>query len=259
MKRLLLAIVLGAVLLPRDARACSCGVGPPRLLTPARHVPAALNAKVRVAIATPWYTKPTDHVELRTVEGGAVVPVTERRMLLGSLEIVELMPRAPLSKNTRYALALVRSDQKPSTWIFGSFRTGADVDRQAPVLSPLGTVKTGGGFSGSFDMCGTYDVYANVHSVVASDPGRSDARLLYGVWVADAAGRVDASKPPPGLLELEEGNWLAIGNADLCNMLKFPFPPRRNVVLGIAAVDEAGNTSALRTVRVRFPRTPPQP
>jgi hypothetical protein len=179
-------------------------------------------------------------------------------MRLGDLDVFELTPRAPLAKNTRYSVALIRTDQKPSTWVFGSFRTTTEVDHQAPSLAPLGKVISGGG-GAMFSMCDTSDVYANVHSVVGSDPGRANARLLYGVWIGDPAGKIDGTKPPTGLLEVEEGNWLAIGNADLCNMLKFPFPARRDVVLGIAAVDEAGNKSAIRTVRVRLPRTPSPP
>jgi hypothetical protein len=251
------------VSISHDASACSCGVPMPRLLTPARGDGAPLNTKVRVAIATPWYTKPTDRVELRKVDGGGVVPVTEHRVKLGGLEIRELTPRAAFAPNTRYALALVRSDQRPSTWVFGSFRTGAAADRKAPVLSSLGaaTAHIGTGNYGS--TCDTGDAHAIVRSVVASDPERAQARLLFGVWVGDATGRVDATKPPTGLLELETDasrpNELAIGNGDLCNMSKFPFPARQNVVLGIAAVDEAGNSSALRTVRLRFSQVPTPP
>lgn len=258
MRLALVTIVVGLLLFAREASACSCGVGPPRLLSPVRHAPAVLNAKIRIAVATHWMPKPGDRVEIRTVDGGSLVPVVEHRMRLGDLDVFDLTPRAPLAKNTRYAVALVRTDQKPSTWVFGSFRTGTEVDHQPPSLAPLGKVVTGGGGS-MFSMCDTSDVYANVFSVAGSDAGRASARLLYGVWIGDPAGKIDATKPPTGLLELEEGGWLAIGNADLCNMLKFPFPARRDVVLGIAAVDEAGNKSAIRAVRVRLPRTPSPP
>ena len=88
-----------------------------------------------------------------------------------------------------------------------------------------------------------------VDGLRAEDPGRPNAQLVYGVWLGDAAGNVDTKKPPTSVQRLDNGR-LHVGQTSLCDPNGFPIPKGPVMWLGIAAIDEAGNTSPARRVRV---------
>jgi hypothetical protein len=262
MRLALLALLALLTLVVRDASACSCGIPPPRMLTPARGDGAPLNTKVRYGIATPYQTQTTERVELREVEGDKLVATTEERFTLGNFVVVELTPKTKLAPKTRYSLSQLRSKERPKRVVFGSFRTGTELDQKAPMLTSFGKATTHEQGRSIHSSCDTGHSYATVQQVRSKDPERGSAKLLYAVWLADKTGAVDPRRAPVGLLELSSyrpPEELYLGNNDLCDLVKFPFPAQKNVTLGIAAVDEAGNRSAVRTVNLRFSRPPPAP
>jgi hypothetical protein len=238
-------VALAAIAFAHDASACSCVEPRPVMLSPAKRVPAPLNSKVVVGLPTHKMAK----LELRKV-GGAAVVTTRSESTLGSLAQVTLTPVQPLAPRAHYYVASIEASKSPSTLVFGSFKTGETRDVTAPTLAKLGAATAYRISNSVGSMCQTSDPWLEVASVSATDPGRADTPLLFGVWLADAAGRVSTRQPPLALLARDEGDLLRIGNASLCQPMKFPFPNQANVVLGIAALDEAGNASAVQTLRV---------
>jgi hypothetical protein len=236
----------------REAGACSC-VGPRlALLSPDRVDDAPLNARVRVEVpANRSAGGAPGKVVLRAVGGGEVAVTTRTFKPGGWVELAELTPKAPLAPSTQYELALLDPEQYPSTVVFGTFRTGVSADTTAPRLERLGPAvvhRNAQHGSGSCQIAGPWVTFENVGAV---DPARAGAQLSFGVWVGDAAGRVDTSKPPVSLVSAGRGA-IAIGRTSLCDPHDFPLPKAGPLVLGVAAIDEAGNASAARTVRVNL-------
>jgi hypothetical protein len=234
----------------REAGACSC-VGPQSaLLTPDRVDDAPLNTRVRVELAS---SKGGGRLVLRAVGSSADIPTAARTMTPGGwLEIVELVPQKPLAPDTRHLVALVDRAQHPTTTVIGTFKTGTSTDTSAPRIDAFGTATAhrnaglvGGG------SCSVPGPWVTIDTIRADDPGRRDAQIVFGVWLGDASGRVDATKPPTTILRSYDGG-LNIGQMSLCDPRSFPLPSSRFAWLGIAALDEAGNASALRKVHVEL-------
>ncbi|HEU4408253.1 MAG TPA: hypothetical protein VFS43_23525 [Polyangiaceae bacterium] len=236
----------------REAGACSC-MGPRlTLLSPERVDNAPVNARVRAEVpASRLPGSAANKLVLRAV-GGAEVAVTMRTFAPGGrVEVVELVPRASLEPSTRYEVAFVDPEQYPSTIVFGTFRTGGAADTTPPRLGRLGPAsahrsKRAGG--GSCQIAGPWVV---VEGVRADDPDRAGAQLSFGVWLGDASGGIDASKPPTTIVSASR-RVLHVGRTSLCDPHDFPLPKAGPIWLGIAALDEAGNASPLRRVRVNM-------
>jgi hypothetical protein len=145
----------------------------------------------------------------------------------------------------------IDSQRHPPNHVLGTFKTAASqvADTTPPRIDKLGTAFAvkGRGMSSS---CGVPGPWIVANDLAASDPGRPTAQLLYGVWLGDNAGNIDATKPPTRILRAEGATSLVIGQSSLCDFDDFPIPTTPFVWLGIAALDEAGNQSALKKVRV---------
>lgn len=247
-------VALAASLLARDAAACSCAMPEPEMLSPRRGVAAPLDTKVRVLLPV---HRGNGRLELRKVGRGALA-VRSTKSSLGELDLIELTPVQPLDPIGQYSVAWIDDTKSPSTLVFGAFRTSSERDSTAPALEALGPAVVHRIPSAIGSMCQLPNPWVEISGVRASDPGRPNAAPLIGVWLANAAGRIDTQKPPTSVLPVGENGVLRISNASLCNPLKFPFPPRGNVVLGIAAVDDAGNASSHRTVRLNLSAARPR-
>jgi hypothetical protein len=236
-----------------------CMRSPVRILTPngTREVP--LNARVRAEVGNQQVDFSKGARIVLRVPGGAEVPVTSRGPLpdKGISGVVELVPRALLAAGTQYEVALIVPTAYPTTTVFGTFRTGTATDTRKPELDPLAAVSvqgvkkpapSPGGFVVITSSCGGDTPHVIIDAVASRDPQRPEAQLLYGVWLGDAAGRIDVTTPPTGIFEPQEGK-LVIGAASICHM-DFPFPKAAFAWMGIAAVDEAGNPSAPRRLRI---------
>jgi len=238
---------LAAPVTEREAAACSC-VGPrPGVLALVHVDDAPLDMKVRVEV--PRAVK-AQRVVLRE-PGGREVATTSREITgPGWLTLVELSPVALLSASTRYEVAILDPVNHPSTTVLATFKTGTKEDKSPPVLSSLGRATAARNGMVMSGMCQTAGPWVVVEGVRAEDPGRPNAQLLYGVWTADAAGKVDVTKPPAAILERLEDGSLELGRSSSCDPHDFAFPKVAAFTVGIAAIDEAGNVSPPRTVRV---------
>jgi hypothetical protein len=242
-----LPISLGLLLFPRDAAACSCVPPEPQLLSPERSVAAPLNTKIVVLVPSHL----AGRLELARVGAKTKISAREQRRVLGDVIQLEISPASPLEPGARYSVSWVDPSESPSTLVFGSFKTADMRDDKPPSLAKLGTATPYRLRNPMGSMCQTAHPWVEISAVEGSDPGRAQARLLYAVWVDDGTGKLNTKLPPSALLPLDEKGVLRIGNASLCTPLKFPFPNRpQQLVLAIAAVDEAGNTSPARSVRV---------
>jgi hypothetical protein len=240
------AVVTFSLAEPEDASACSC-IGPSeRLVGPDRVDDAPLGVHVRFEV--PLQASRANLAVLRTV-GGPKVDASLRTWPDGSLTFAELTPSKPLQPNTRYEIALVDPAMYPSTTVLGTFATGTASDATPPKLLTIGTAVARGNVHAGGGDCSIHGPWIEVGPVQAEDPGRPTARLMFAVWLGDAAGNVDTTKAPTALVAEYKGT-LTIGQRSLCDPHDFPIPKTPFATLAIAAVDESGNTSSPRRVRV---------
>jgi hypothetical protein len=239
-----LLALTAATAIARDANACSCMDPPPVLLTPDRNDDAPLNTRVRVEVP---FSKDVPDVVLR-VHKGDVVPATKRAVKGDWVAFVEVVPKKPLDPKTRYEIGYVDPMRHPSTIVFGTFTTGIASDTTAPRIETFGgaiahkdTMRT--------NSCSVSNPRVVIDGLASSDPGRAGAQIAWSVWRADANGVVDDTKPPAATL-LEQNGAITLGRTSSCDPRSFDLPEKGVVTLGIAAVDEAGNKSATRKVRV---------
>lgn len=235
----------------REAGACSCGGPDIALVAPERVDDAPLNAKVRIdapsaGAVTPGASGPI----LRVHDGGRVVPSTSRTIAPGgSSSSLEITPTSALAPSTQYEIAMLDPSRVPATIVIGTFKTGTTLDTTAPRLDSVGNVSAYKNVNASGSSCQVPGPWVTIDGLRAEDPGRPNAQLVYGVWLGDAAGNVDTKKPPTSVQRLDNGR-LHVGQTSLCDPNAFPIPKAPIMWLGIAAIDEAGNTSPARRVRV---------
>jgi hypothetical protein len=243
----------------REVGACSCAGPDATLVAPERVDDAPLNARIRVEIPSPSSTSaalsPTSAaaaggVVLRVHGRAATVAATTRAIATGgSTSFVELTPSAPLEPSTQYEVATVDTSQVPPSRVFGTFRTGRALDNAAPRIDAMGPAIAFKNANPMGSMCMVPGPWVTIEGVVADDPGRRDAQLVYAVWLGDASGAIDTKKPPTAVATAHAGR-LDLGRTSLCDPHAFPFPASGAAWLGIAVMDEAGNTSAVRRMRV---------
>lgn len=232
----------------REAGACSCGGPVVALIGPDRVDDAPLNTKVRLEMPN---LGAVASMVLRVHGSGKVVVTTARSFTPGGwLSFVELTPSAPLEPSTQYEVATVEPTKVPSTTVIGTFHTGTTADTTPPHLDSVGAPLAFKNINPMGSACQVAGPWINIDGVRAADPGRPDAQLVYGVWLGDAGGNIDAKRPPTALLSAIEVEHLQIGQSSVCDPRGFPIPKAAVMWLGIAAIDEAGNTSAVRRVRV---------
>ena len=247
MRVLAVVCIIGLGVFARDAGACSCMPPEPTLLSPQRATDVPINAKVRLEM--PSYGVPNAQIVLR-VHGGANVDTKSRKTGGQRVEVVELTPLAPLAPDTRYELVTIDAQRHPPNHVLGTFKTAANAvtDATAPRIDKMGSVfaERTGQLRTSCSVPGPWIV---VNDLWASDPGRPGAQLVYGIWLGDNAGNMDTSKMPTRILR-PSGTSLVIGQASSCHFQDFPIPSTPFTWIGIAAIDEAGNQSAVKKVRV---------
>ena len=247
-------IVAAAALVPASlafashtAQACSCSAPRPHMLSPMREGKAPLNARVRVVV--PTYL--SGQLALRKHDG-ADVSVKRIDSPLQSSAHVELVPDKPLDADTRYDVAFVNPKEHPSTYIFGTFVTGNALDTTAPVAPKIGKAVVNAHRSSMMTSCAVHTPWVQVPSSGARDPDRDDARLLHAVWMSNSRGVVDLNAPPTAYLVENDGK-IKLGRTSYCDPDEFPLPMAGSVTLSIAAIDEAGNRSAVQRVNFVIP------
>jgi hypothetical protein len=152
----------------------------------------------------------------------------------GALWFVELAPREPLAPETRYELWMTAPGGRPA--VIGEIATGVESDTTPPAWSGVGKptwVKA----PASPGTCQT----GKPHALFGHQPA-ADA-VLYAVWLADAAGKIDYAKPPTTWLRDWNGK-LALGNPSICSPSNADLPASGKLRVGLKALDHAGNLSA---------------
>lgn len=244
------ALLAAPLALVTHADACSCAAPEPHMLSPARLTKAPLNAHVRVAV--PSYL--TGRLALRK-HGGGEIAVKRIDSPVRGMAFADLVPEKPLEADTRYEVAFIRPDQHPSTLVFGTFVTGTAADTTAPIAPKLEKTTVNAQRSISFSSCSVNTPWVHIGASGARDPDRNDAQLLHAVWASNARGTIDLNAPPTAYL-LEKDGKIKLGKSSLCDPNEFPLPAQGNLTLAIAAVDEAGNRSAVQKINVVVGRPP---
>ena len=248
-----LPVLTGALMTTeRDVGACSCGGPDTTLLGPDRVDDAPINTRVRVEIPTAGAGAGAGAggVVLRVHGRAAPIAATTRVIAPGGwTSFVELTPSAPLEPSTQYEVLTVDATKVPPNRVFGTFRTGRATDTTAPRIDAMGPAVAFKNANPMGSMCMVPGPWVTIEGVIVEDAGRRDAQLVFAVWLGDANGAIDTKKPPTALATAHAGR-IDLGQTSLCDPHAFPFPKTGSAWLGIAAVDEAGNTSALRRLRV---------
>ena len=240
----------------REVGACSCSGPETTVLGPERVDDAPLNTKVRVEVPSSFSSSPAGGNAssgglLLRVHGRATPVAVSARVTApgGWASLVELTPSAPLEPSTQYEVLTSDPAAVPQNHVYGAFRTGRATDATAPRIDAIGPAVAYRNTSAMGSMCMVPGPWVTIDGLVAEDPGRHDAQLVFAVWLGDANGTVDTKRPPTSVLRARGGR-LDIGQTSLCDPRAFPLPKTPFAWLGIAAVDEAGNSSAVRRVRV---------
>ncbi len=239
------ALALVALAPESDVRACSC-VGPQvSLLSPAAGSAPATTTHVRILAPS----RSGGAFVLREPGGG---PIAARitRSGMGSVDLVELAPEAALAPGTRYEIAHVVPERYPSTYVFGTFRTGAAADAQAPRIDALGAVTAQQNTNAMSSACQSGAPRVLVEGLRVSDPGGDPSRLLLAAWLEDASGKVDVKRSPAFVTGIGDGGRAVLGNVSICDPRSLALPKAPSVKVALAVVDESGNTSAPRVVQV---------
>ena len=240
------ALAVSFVLRAPHASACSC-MGPrDGLVGPDRIEDAPINTHIRVEVAE---AARASGVVVRVPGTDVAVETTSRTWPSGHLTFVELTPKKPLAASTRYEIAIVDKNKFPSTTVLGTFKTGTTADTTAPKLDAIGTAAAQGNAHAGGGDCSIKGPWVDIGPLTVDDPGRPTAKLAYALWAGDANGNDDTSKPPNAML-------LTIGKRSLCDPHGFDLPKTPFGSFAIAAVDEAGNTSAPKRFRVDFRGVP---
>lgn len=227
-----------------DARACSC-VGPQvSLLSPRAGTTPPTTAHVRI-----FAPSGAGGSFVLREPGGAPVKAAITRGAMGSVDLLELAPEAPLAPGTRYEIAHVVPERYPSTYVFGTFRTGAGADAAAPRIDALGAVTAQQNLHAASSACQSGAPYLLVEGLRASDPGGDPARLLLAAWLLDASGKVDVKRPPAFVTGFGDGR-ATLGNTSICDPRHLALPKAPSVKIALAVVDDSGNASAPRVVQV---------
>lgn len=180
---------------------------------------------------------------------GDEVPAKRIDSPMQSIAHVELIPDKSLEPDTRYEVAFVAADQHPSTLVFGTFMTGNAPDAQAPVPPKMGKPVVNAHRGSAMTSCAVSTPWIQIATSDARDPERDGARLLHAVWMSNAKGAIDLNGPPTAFL-MERDGKIRLGRTSHCDPDEFPLPTKGTITLAIAAVDEAGNRSAVQRMNV---------
>jgi hypothetical protein len=217
---------------------------------------APLNARVRFEVPVRGASGKARSV-LRVHGSATEVDAVERRFAGGTVELVELAPRASLASSTQYEVAVVDPDQYPSTVVVGTFKTGTATDTTAPRLKNGGAVEAHRNVQYGGGDCSIRGPWIDVTGIDAEDPSRPAAQILWGVWESGPSGKIDASKPPAAMIRPLHGR-ITIGQRSLCDPHGFPLPDKGVFSFGVAPIDEAGNTGTMKTHRVDMGAATPE-
>lgn len=234
----LLAVSL--VCITNDVDACSCVPPRPVLLSPESSVKAPVNTHVRIAL--PSYLKGT--LVFRKHKG-ADIPFQRFNSPAQRTPHIALVPSQNLEPDTRYEIALVNPEAHPSTFVFGTFVTGTDVDSTAPTNPKITRAVVNAHRSSMMTSCAVSTPWAQIFLNKSEDPDKTDMPVLYAVWSASGKEKIDLNGPPTAFVR-EDGGKLKLGRTSYCDPDEFPLPSSGTVSLAIAAVDSAGNRSAVQ-------------
>lgn len=237
----LLAISLTFDVAP--SRACSCIPADAQLWSPSGRGPAPLNARVTVLVPTHGSA---GQVLVRRV-GGTAIDVSEQVHDIGEMRVAVLVPKRPLTANTRYEVALTNRPRHPKTLVFGTFATGDRNDDQAPSFARPTAVDYFAETRSRMTSCQSRERWIEIRQAAAID-AREHSSVVYGVWLT-TGGKPDVTAPPNWLLPMD-GDLLVIGARHMCSSLRPDLPKGQRAALAVAAFDDAGNRSTVHQLMV---------
>jgi hypothetical protein len=246
-----------AISIPADERsadACSC-MGPEMAFYSPVGDAVPRSALVRIELPTgSTGTSQASSIVLRE-HGGAPVATHQSTVPGAEVTLYQIIPNDPLKADTRYEIAIVDTTKHPPTTVVGTFKTGNAIDNAPPRLDSIGAKYTHLNMHFGGGGCSIRGPWITLSGVVASDPGRAGAQLAYGVWQADASGKLDTKRTPDAIVFPYQGA-VTIGQSSLCSMHSFAFNAPV-VTLAIAAFDESGNASKPITFHADVTRNGP--
>lgn len=239
-----------------------CGLSPPVHTLPRRGVAAPLNAHVVVSrpSASSGYEVTLTTAPARGAAERARIAVKRSVDANHAFEHVELVPAAPLLPRTAYEV-----------WgggaIVGAFTTGDATDTSAPtwagarggkayVPPKANAQRTTSRVIRLAEECG--EPYVEIESIApAADDQTPENDIRYALWAGDPKAALDYGKPPFGWCTIDVAAQrsstlngrqpifvLRYGNTEGLDDDLRELPPMRPLLVGVRAIDLAGNASA---------------
>lgn len=191
--------------------------------------------------------------------GGIEVATTVRSLSFARYMVEEeLTPLAPLAPSTKYEIASVDPNAHPSVTVAGAFTTGTASDTTPPRIDKIGAATVRHNPAPVSSMCETTGPWVKLEGIVAQDPGRPEASLLLVAWRGDSTGAIDTKMHPIAIRMASEGQ-LFLGRASSCDPYGEDLAPSGMLHLGIAVIDESGNTSPVRKLSIDLAKSVPVP
>lgn len=172
-----------------------------------------------------------------------VVAVERVEVGSGALGVVELIPRRPLKPRMQYAVVEDETAQR-----VGSFTTSDAIDMTPPAWRGVYNAEH---LVDDVVCCACqtgapYTIGTLVSRV--TDDSYGEAQSLLAVWLADASGKIDYAQPPTTYTHASVR--FSLGDPSSCSPANFTYPSATTMLIGIKAVDVAGNATWESEVRV---------
>ena len=260
----LAALLVGAATFTTSKRTEALSCAPPQVtVTPAPEVAAPLNA--RVVVTVPLHAGLVSKLEelpglpfvLRErEEPKRLVPARREDMGAGQQRQGQLTPVGLLPKDTELEVVvkLPRPADAATRFgpfaaggevVVGSFRTGNDEDRAAPVWNGVTRATIAPKKPGHWGPSGPT---ATFHFAAAGDESTPNEQLRFGVWLPDARGRFDYSRPPTTYASAHGRGEFFLTGGSPCGWATFAFPIVGRI--GVRVLDLAGNMGPPSEVRL---------
>jgi hypothetical protein len=223
-----------------EADACSC-IGPRVQAWPAEGTVAPTNAHIFVRF--PGGKK--EKVILRLAGSGDTDGIPAARVDVTSMSVryVELAPSVKLATGAKLEV-VVGSGKRER--VVSTFEVGDKAESTVP-KAPAVKKTTYIYEEAVCCMCNSGEPHVSIE-LAGKHEGEDSA--LYGIWTANAKGKVDWKRKPDAYVLSWYGR-LTLGDSSTCSANNYPVPKSGEVTLGLRAISWAGEQSKGKIVSVK--------
>lgn len=230
-----------AFLLPApEADACSCARSGVEIW-PKKQTSAPTNAHVFVRF--PGAKQEKLIVRLAGSRDTDGIPATRIDVVAMDVRFVELAPRVKLPHGAKLEVVAGSGN---SARVVSSFTVGTKAETSTPATPQVKKVT----FSNEEAVCCNCSSGQPYVVIELNGRGDEETRSLFGIWNANAAGKVDFEREPDAYVLSWYGR-LTLGDSSSCSANNFSIPTTGKIVVGIREVSQTGTQSKGKIVKVK--------